>query len=186
MTCLLLWNIFVTNDHGYVPFVIITTRSFPHLWLITGFVTRVTWWVPLVEQDLPTLMKHLIFRQEINKKSKKINIVLQQLTHINKLALIYQLKWGRCVRDSRPHRWSYGSWIYNYLCNQCLSPLMLWIRISIRARCLTLCDKVCQWLATGRCFSPGTPVFSNNKTDRHWNIAESAVKHHKPNRKNSL
>jgi hypothetical protein len=21
--------------------------------------------------------------------------------------------------------WSYGSWIYNYLCNQCLSPLML-------------------------------------------------------------
>jgi len=19
--------------------------------------------------------------------------------------------------------WSYGSWIYNYLCNQCLSPL---------------------------------------------------------------
>ena len=22
--------------------------------------------------------------------------------------------------------WSYGSWIYNYLCNQCLSPLMLW------------------------------------------------------------
>jgi len=30
--------------------------------------------------------------------------------------------------------WSHGSWIYNYryLCNQCLSPLMLWVRISIR------------------------------------------------------
>jgi len=39
--------------------------------------------------------------------------------------------------------WSYGSWIYNYLCNQCLSPLMLWVRISIRARLTTLCDKVC-------------------------------------------
>ena len=25
--------------------------------------------------------------------------------------------------------WSYGSWIYNYLCNQHLSPLMLWVRI---------------------------------------------------------
>jgi hypothetical protein len=24
-----------------------------------------------------------------------------------------------------------------------------WVRISIRARCTTLCDKVCQWLATG-------------------------------------
>ena len=64
--------------------------------------------------------------------------------------------------------WSYGSWIYNYLCNQCLSvsPLMLWVRISIRARCTTLCDKVCQWLATGRKFSSGTPVFSTNKTNR--------------------
>jgi hypothetical protein len=23
--------------------------------------------------------------------------------------------------------WSYGSWIYNYLCNQCLPPLKLWV-----------------------------------------------------------
>jgi uncharacterized membrane protein len=36
-------------------------------------------------------------------------------------------------------------WIYNYLCNQYLSPLMLlWGRISIRATCTSLCDKVCQ------------------------------------------
>jgi hypothetical protein len=28
----------------------------------------------------------------------------------------------------------------------------------------TLCDKVCQWLATGRWFYPGTPVSSTNKT----------------------
>jgi hypothetical protein len=31
----------------------------------------------------------------------------------------------------------------------------------------TLCDKVCQWLAAGRLFSPGTPVSSSNNTDRH-------------------
>jgi len=24
--------------------------------------------------------------------------------------------------------WSYGSWSYNYLCNQCLSLLKLWVR----------------------------------------------------------
>ena len=30
-----------------------------------------------------------------------------------------------------------------------------------------LCDKVCQWLATGRWFSPGPPVSSTNKTERH-------------------
>ena len=71
---------------------------------------------------------------------------------------------------------SYSSWIFNYLCNQCLSSLMLlWVRISIRARCTTLCDKVCQWLATGRSFSPGPPVSSSNKTDCH-DITEILLK----------
>ena len=71
--------------------------------------------------------------------------------------------------------WSYGSWIYNYLFNQYLSPLMLWVRISIRARCTTLCDKVCQWLATGWWFSLSPSVFSTNKTDRH-DITEILLK----------
>jgi hypothetical protein len=31
----------------------------------------------------------------------------------------------------------------------------------------TLCDNVCQWLAAGCWFSPGTPVSFTNKTDRH-------------------
>ena len=31
--------------------------------------------------------------------------------------------------------WSYDNWIYNYLCNQCLSSLKLWIRIPLMARC---------------------------------------------------
>jgi hypothetical protein len=70
---------------------------------------------------------------------------------------------------------SYGSWIYNYLCNQCLSPLILWIRISIRARCTTLCDKVCQWLATVLWFSAGPPVSSTNKSDRR-DITEILLK----------
>jgi len=30
---------------------------------------------------------------------------------------------------------SYGSWIYKYLCNQCLSPLKLWVRTPFMARC---------------------------------------------------
>ena len=61
------------------------------------------------------------------------------------------------------------SWIYNFLCNRCLSLLTLWIGIPIRWGVLdtTLCDKVCQLLATGRWFSPVTPVFSTNETDRH-------------------
>jgi hypothetical protein len=71
--------------------------------------------------------------------------------------------------------WSCGSWIYNYLCNQCLSPLMLWVRISIRARCTTVFDKVCQWLAAGRWFSPDPQVSSIKKTDRH-DITEILLK----------
>jgi hypothetical protein len=27
--------------------------------------------------------------------------------------------------------WSYGSWIYYYICNQFLSPLTLWVRIPL-------------------------------------------------------
>jgi len=63
--------------------------------------------------------------------------------------------------------WWYGSWIYSYLYNQFLSLLMLWVRISIRARSTALCDKVCQCLAIGRWFSPGPPVSYTNKANRH-------------------
>ena len=47
------------NDHGYVPLVINTFRSFPHSWLISGFVTKLTRRVPLVGQELLTLPEHL-------------------------------------------------------------------------------------------------------------------------------
>jgi hypothetical protein len=53
-----LWNICVTNVHGYVPFVS-TSRSFPHSWPITGFVTRSIRRVPLVEQEFLTIPEHL-------------------------------------------------------------------------------------------------------------------------------
>jgi len=31
--------------------------------------------------------------------------------------------------------WSYDSWIYNYLCNQCISPWTLWVRTPFLASC---------------------------------------------------
>ena len=30
--------------------------------------------------------------------------------------------------------WSHSSWIYNHLCNQCLSSLMTWVRIPLMVR----------------------------------------------------
>ena len=64
--------------------------------------------------------------------------------------------------------------VSNYLCNQCL---MLWVLTPLRRGVLdtTLCDKVCQWLATDRWFSPGTPVSSTNTTDCH-DITEILLK----------
>ena len=73
--------------------------------------------------------------------------------------------------------WLHGCWIYNYLCNQCLSPLTLWVRTPLRRGELdtTLCDEICQWLATGQWFSLCSPVSSTNKTD-HDDIAEILLK----------
>ena len=75
--------------------------------------------------------------------------------------------------------WSilYGSWICNYLCNQCPSPLTFWVRIPLRRGVLdtTLCDKNCQWLAAGRWFSSGALVSSTNKTYHH-DITEILLK----------
>jgi hypothetical protein len=81
--------------------------------------------------------------------------------------------------------WSYGSWICSYLWNQFLSPLMLWVRTPLRRGVLdtSLCDKVFQLHATGRWFSPSTPVSSNNKSHRHdkteilLKVALSTMKH---------
>ena len=54
-----LWNICVTNDHGYVPLVVNTSRSFPHSWVTNVFVTRLTRRVSLVAQELLTLPENL-------------------------------------------------------------------------------------------------------------------------------
>jgi hypothetical protein len=72
---------------------------------------------------------------------------------------------------TRKWPWSYGSWIYNYLCNECLSPLMLWVWLP----CPTLCNKVCQWLVASRWFSLCLLVSSSNKTDLH-DITEKLFK----------
>ena len=67
----------------------------------------------------------------------------------------------------------------SYLCNQSLSPLMLWVRTPLRRGVLdtTLCDQVCYWLATGRWFSPGTTVSSTNKTEILLKVALNTISH---------
>jgi len=43
----------------YVPIVVNTSQPFPHSWLITGFVTKLTRREPLVEQELLIVPEHL-------------------------------------------------------------------------------------------------------------------------------
>jgi len=85
--------------------------------------------------------------------------------------------------------WSYGSLIYStttcvisaYHHKSCEFKPRSWRSVLNT----TLCDKVSQWLATGRWFSSGTPVSSINKTYRDG-IAEILLKvalntiNHKP------
>ena len=65
--------------------------------------------------------------------------------------------------------WSNGSWSYNYLYKQ--FPITIKVVSSNSMYCeecsIQLCDEVCQWLAAGRWFSPGTPLSSTNKMDCH-------------------
>ena len=70
----------------------------------------------------------------------------------------------------------YGSLIYNYLCNQYISPLTSWVRGVLDK---PLCDKVCMWLMTGWWLSPSTAVSSINTID--WHIVENGVKHNNTN-----
>jgi hypothetical protein len=46
---------------------------------------------------------------------------------------IFNIHYVTCKEPS--WSWSYGSWIYNYLCNQYLSPLKLWVRTQFMVRC---------------------------------------------------
>ena len=61
--------------------------------------------------------------------------------------------------------WLHGSSIWNYLCNQCLSPLTWCVPYSLKARH----DKYnIMWCSlSGLWFSSDTPISSIHKTDRH-------------------
>jgi hypothetical protein len=63
-----------------------------------------------------------------------------------------------------------------YLDMSCTWITILWcIASNFKYLDTTLCDKVCQWLATGHWLSQGTLVSSANKTDR-YDITEILLK----------
>ena len=115
----------------------------------------------------------LLIVQQISQREKMSGKRLRQ----NKQITSHQWYWYFVNPSELSWSWSYGSWIYNYVCNQCLSLLKLCVRIPLRQGVIdaTLCYKVCKWLATGQWFSLSTSVSSTNKTDRH-DITEILLK----------
>jgi len=124
----------------------------------------------------------IVFQNSIQYKYLKMIIkkycqnywktLITSTTNKNIIQLWIIMQWQREERRGRDRMvvgftTTYAISAYHHWC--------LWVWISIRARCTPLCDKVCQWLATGRWFSPGPSVSSANKTDRH-DITEILLK----------
>ena len=77
---------------------------------------------------------------------------------------------------------SYCSWIYNYLCNQCLSPLQLWVWTPYMPRCTRY--NIMWWSLS---VTYDRSVVFSNKTDRHFiteillKVALNTISKTKPN-----
>jgi hypothetical protein len=118
----MLLNIYVTNDHGYIPHVVNTSRSFTHSRLITGFVTRLTRQVPLAEQELPALPKHLSSSPGFSGVRVTLSLVLCVMFG-RSLFVLLSFSFGHCVVCPS----IYGFWLsLRYL--QTLRILILYMR----------------------------------------------------------
>jgi hypothetical protein len=100
-------NICVTNDHGYVPLVVNTSRSFPRSWLITGFVTRLPRRVSLMEQGLLTLPEHLSSPPVFNGARVTRSLVLY-VCFVDRCLSFYTFSFGHCGVCSSS---MYGFWL---------------------------------------------------------------------------
>jgi hypothetical protein len=95
-----------THDHGYVTLVVNTSRSFTHWWLITGFVTRLTRRVPLVEQELLNLPEHLSSFPVFNGVRVTRSLVLC-VCFVDRCLSLCTFSLGHCVVCSS----IYGFWL---------------------------------------------------------------------------
>jgi hypothetical protein len=101
-----LWNICVTNDHGYVLLVVNTSRSFPRWWRITGFATRLTRWVSLVEHEMPTFPEHLSSPSLFSEVRVTRSLVLG-VCFVDRCLSFCTFSFGHCVFCSSS---IYGFW----------------------------------------------------------------------------
>jgi hypothetical protein len=93
-------------------------------------------------------------------KTKPENVILKKFLNLFSINLFITN-----YLEGSSRSWSNGNWIYNYLCNQCPSPIKWRVRIPLMARCTRyniLYDKVSQWLAAGWWFPPSIKLTTND------------------------
>ena len=169
-----LWMLYMYASHIHVHMIsqLIIVYSNEH-WYIKLKLCRFLWsfkakhwtvgFTSIYPQQLNTFRSKITgldFMRFDRTCSRMISLFLSDTKISSTYVLLHFGKYKRHLKKGLSWSWLYGSWIYNYICNQCISPLMLWVQMSIRVRCTTLCDKFCQWLATGRCFSPGSWIYN--------------------------
>ena len=88
-------------------------QSTAHLSLNDYVFVKMTWYC----QDYSWITTDLTFNSNRSIKISKIHY--------------YTLHMFSLGGEGFSWSWSYGSWIYNYLCNQWISPLTLWVQIPL-------------------------------------------------------
>jgi hypothetical protein len=92
----------------YVPLVVNTSRSFPHTWLITGFITRLTWRVPLVEPELLTLPEHPSSPPVFSEVRVNTRSLVLCVCFVDRCLSFWTFSFGNCVFCSAL---IYGFWL---------------------------------------------------------------------------
>ena len=117
---------------------------------------------------------------------KKNWCIIIKKNRIVKIIVFFFSKRHKMDNAIRGPSWSYASWIYKYLCNQCLSPLRLWVQIPLMTNCTQY--NIMWWSLSVTCIR--SVVFSSFLHQQNWlpwynwNIVESGIKHHNPNPNN--
>ena len=90
------------------PLVVNTSGSCPHSWLITGFVTRLTRRVPLVEQELLIFAGHLSSPPPIFSGVRITRSLVLCICFVDRCLSFCSFSFGHCVVCSSS---TYGFWL---------------------------------------------------------------------------
>ena len=157
----------------YIPMILIKHSLFYLYTLYIQTINNVMWLWLIRKLNISPEYRSLIFNILTHYNIKIC------WTSQNMFSSHYQKQFFVLIQRWLSWSWSYCSWIYNYLCNQCLSSLTLWVQIPLMARCTRYNIIVINLSVTfGRSvvFSVYfSPISSTNNTDSH-DITEVLLK----------